>query len=127
MSEKRKDSMKTIVNEEKGVVTVVIKGCEKDALNSILSRFDLDSLGLVNSLDNAYVGVARCNPEDKFDRNIGGDLASKRAMDKHKKAHTKAIKDWQYNALRLIRDVCPRTFDEIIKSKARELRFKGEI
>ena len=127
MNDKRKDSMKTIVNEEKGIVTVVINGCEDDAVNTISKRFDTDEIGIVNALNKSYAGVARCNPEDKFERQVGCNLAAKRAMDKHKKAHTQAIKDWQVNALRLIRNVCPKTFDEIIKEKARELRFKGEI
>ena len=127
MSEKRKESMKTIVNEEKGTVTVVIKNCEYDALATILRRLDEDGVDNVALMENAYVGVARCHSTDKFDRNVGCDLAAKRAMEKHKKAHTKAIKEWQIAMLRAIRNVLPKTFDEIIEDKARDLRRKGKI
>ena len=40
MSVKRSESMKTIVNEEKGVVTVVIEDCDFDAVATICKRFD---------------------------------------------------------------------------------------
>ena len=117
MSVKRSESMKTIVNEDKGVVTVVIEDCDFDAVATICKRFDDSNVDNVGLMKKSYAGVAKCNPEDKFDRKTGCSLAAKRAMEKHKKAHTNAIKEWQVAMLKAVRNVCPSTFDSIIENK----------
>lgn len=119
----RENHFETIVNEKKKTVTVILKDCEYDAMNAILARYkfadDLDINYFGDLLLNAtmmpkkFVGVAKCRDEDTFDEKEGRRIASKKAMEKHNKAFKNAIKAWQREMIKEIRNTNPTVFDTI--------------
>ena len=122
-----RDEMETQINENKGTVTVIIKECSTDALDTIIKRFNDDMVVEKAIMPNTFVGVARCSEEDTFDAKIGGRIASKRAMDAHKKAYTNAIKGWIKAMLRAVRDVSPAIYDDIMVETAQKMQKNGLI
>lgn len=110
---------KKFVNKEKGIVTVVLEDCKNDAWNTIQKRTTLfDCSGdeyFYASMPDRFVGVAKCIGDDVFNEEKGFEIASKKAMAKHKKAHTAAIKRWQDYMLKRIANVNQDTFKELKK------------
>ena len=83
------------VNKKKGTVTCKLHNCEDIALcriykytNSTIDWITRPSRYLV---DNIYVGVAKCAPDDSFDEEYGKKLALIKAKAKRGKAINNAI------------------------------------
>lgn len=86
------------INEEDGVVAARIISDNSDALKVVRSIFDkayradetnfplefaLRNLTYANTLQDEYIGIARCSPEDRFDAEYGKRLALSRAQSEY--------------------------------------------
>lgn len=103
-------AIRYIVNEEKRTVVAVIDNCACDAWNVIRKMttngvFAYAPL-LTNKydIDNTFVGVAKCNPEDAWDVNVGKELARKRVISKHDKAVREALMKFHKEIVNLMID-----------------------
>lgn len=84
------------VNRKNNVCTAIISECALDALaeyykqtqnNVALNRMDLFLM------DNTFVGIAKCSPEDEFDERVGKNLAFQRAYEKYLKQKRRVMFD----------------------------------
>ena len=82
-----------LVFEKSGIIVCKIWNCMNIAVNKIRKHKSLQiterfSRYLIN---NVYVGMAKCSPEDEFDLEYGKRLALNRAKDKRNRAVSRAI------------------------------------
>lgn len=88
------------VNYERGIVACVLTGCKYIALHRIekyaphVYAWEIPGL----EIDDTYVGVAKCAPDDEFDLEYGKQLALVRAKAKRCKAINEAV-DKAYSIL----------------------------
>ena len=76
---------KYIVNKEKRTVVCVLSDCSRDALKAIDKSFkEIFVYDLY--INDKYVGVAKCSPEDEWDEKIGKRLAFSRAYAEYRGA-----------------------------------------
>ena len=81
------------VFKDKRVVVCKLYGCETIAISRIGKYTKISCFGRFNNdfIDDVYVGVARCAPEDTFDEEYGKKLALARAKAKRGKAANNAL------------------------------------
>lgn len=101
--------VKHYIDKENGVVVAVAEGCAADAINRILKRMQGNvSLGYNKDLfrtavmDDRYVAVAKCHPNDVFDEAVGRKIADEKLQEKIARAREKAIKRWKKHHLALM-------------------------
>ena len=79
-----------IVNKDKRTVACVLSGCEDVAKHRVLKYLRTENCDMFCYdplyIDNEFVGVAKCAPEDVFDEEYGKRLAFARARQKRDKA-----------------------------------------
>ena len=119
----RAEHFKKIVNKEKKTVTMILEGCELDAINAIEKR---TMVGMVDNSDlyvalmpSRFVAVVKCDDEDTFDEKVGANKAAYRVMEKHKRAFNNAIKRWQEYMIKEVANVNQKTYEELCKSKCK--------
>ena len=94
MEEIKGNDMEYLVFEDKGIVVCKLWCCTYIAVNRIekyatkLSAYEMDRY----RINHTYVGVAKCDPEDKFDVEFGKRLALTKAKAKRGKAVNSAIR-----------------------------------
>lgn len=119
----RAEHFKKIVNEEKGTVTMILNGCELDAIRAIQKRTNVamtdDEDLTVALMPDKFVAVVKCDPSDTFDEKVGADKAAHRVMVKHQRAFNQAIKRWQDFMLKQIANVNQSTYNELCKSRCK--------
>ena len=78
-------NIKYVVNPEKKTVVCLLEGCKDDVYNAMSPSEQAIVLFLhVNcELNNKYIGVAKCDPEDTFDEEFGRKLARNRMLKKY--------------------------------------------
>ena len=113
----RAEHFKKVVNKEKRTVTMILEGCELDAVIAIQNR---SLVGMEDDLDlgvalmpDKFVSVVKCADEDEFDEVVGANIAAHRVMLKHQKAFNNAIKRWQDYMVKQIANVNQQTFKEV--------------
>ena len=100
-----KNDVEYRTNADKGVVVCKLHNCRFIALDrinkqsSLLMRLafgnnDLTKLGEQLVIDEVYVGIAYCSPDDTFDENIGKKIALTKAKRKRCQAVNKVIKEF---------------------------------
>lgn len=97
-------------DKEHGRVIAVATGCEFDAINKIMKRFqyvfDCADCGLEKALmPNTFKAVATCHPEDTYDFQIGRQIADEKLMAKLKSSEDKAIQRWKKHMINRINAV----------------------
>lgn len=85
-----------ITKADKGVVVCKLYNCEEIALNRVIKQCSASIPFNVSSylIDDVYVGVAKCAPEDTFDEETGKQIALTRAKRKRCQAANNAIKKY---------------------------------
>ena len=81
---KQNDEIRYIINEEKRTVVCLIKvqpTLTADIVDKYLEASNLNrTCGLdIDFLGETFRGIAKCHPEDKWDEEVGCELARKRA------------------------------------------------
>lgn len=90
-------AIRYVVNEEKRTVVAVIDNCAGDALSAIRKMTTNGVFAYAPlftnkyDIDDTFVGMAKCNPEDVWDADVGKELARKRVISKHDKAVREAL------------------------------------
>lgn len=91
------NDLEYIIHPNKGVVICKIHNCEYIPLKRVL-RYTNPSYSVCVSgeliIPDVFVGIARCNPDDKWDEEYGKKLALTRAKSKRGKAINFAIKTY---------------------------------
>ena len=84
------------VYPEQGVVVCRLLYCRDIAIRRILKYTGEEFVSSAGELliDNVFYGVARCNPEDKFDEQYGMELALAKAKRKRGIAINRAIQKY---------------------------------
>lgn len=95
------------VYEEQGVVVAIAQGCTYDAINRFDTKFVKTTSSYLNIgfgslfsfpdlrfyMPNTIRAVARLHPEDKWDENIGKEIAFKKLCNKYEQAITKRMRN----------------------------------
>lgn len=76
---------KYIVNKEKRTVVCILSNCSEDVLKAIDKSFRKIFISDLY-INDKYVGVAKCSPEDEWDEKIGKRLAFSRAYAEYRGA-----------------------------------------
>ena len=103
-------AIRYIVNEEKRTVVAVIDDCAGDAWN-VIKKMTKNGVFAYTpfitskyDIENTFVGVAKCNPEDAWDVSVGKELARKRVICKHDKAVREALMEFHKEIVNLMID-----------------------
>lgn len=83
----KKGNIKYSVNKEKRTCACYLENCENELTDSLPSDklFVLNALGVLPTIKNRYVGVAKCAQKDDFDEDFGKTLARNRMLRKYYK------------------------------------------
>lgn len=87
--------IKISVIESQGKVIARLEGCENDAYNVLTKLgmgdvvFDKETVKMPTYIK----AVAKCHPEDKFDVEVGTELARKRVIEKYNKHMSRILAD----------------------------------
>lgn len=101
--EEIKRDVEFLVFEDKGVVVCKLHNCKYIAEKRIWKYFKITVMDRY-IIDDVFVGVAHCAPEDKFNLEYGKKLALTRAKAKRGRAINKAVENFINNThLRLLR------------------------
>lgn len=77
---------KYIVNKEKRTVVCILSNCSRDVSKAIDKYFREIMILFDVNINDKYVGVAKCSPEDEWDEKIGKKLAFSRAYAEYRGA-----------------------------------------
>lgn len=85
-----------VVNEAKRTCAVILTNCEADAIRKMRKatrQFNEDFFirGERSFIEDKYVGIAKCAPEDVFDAEVGLTLARDRAYKQYNRAFDNEI------------------------------------
>lgn len=96
----KSNDVEFIVKPEKRVVVCKLYNCEDIAINRIFKQANnvIPTVTRDYCIDDIYVGVAYCSPEDTFDEKIGKEIALTKAKRKRGQAINNAINEYIKNA-----------------------------
>ena len=106
MAENKHESKNDIefkVYPDHGIVVCRLLNCSNIAVDRITKYTGYYYYHL--EIDDVYVGVAKCAPEDTFNENIGKKLALAKAKKKRAKAINNMIKKWLVKERRLLNNL----------------------
>lgn len=113
--------VRTVKNGKK-VTTAIVTDCMFDAVKRIEKRFfnptDAEECVLPNIdkalMNDKFASSVRLADGDTYSEAEGESLAVKKNMEKHNRAFTKAIINWQVAMLQDIKRVSPETFEDAL-------------
>ena len=91
-----KDEATYMVNRQNNACTAIIKECALDALKEFYKQTQYNvAIGkhYLFLMDDSFVGVAKCSPDDEFDEKVGKNLAFRRAYEKYLKQKRRVMLD----------------------------------
>lgn len=94
--ERNQNDVEFIVKADKGVVVCKLHNCKEIVEKRIFKQNNTVFPYFPEKyyIDNIYVGVAKCAPEDTFDEEIGKKIALTKAKRKRAQAANNAIKQY---------------------------------
>ena len=118
--------IKFVVNEEKRTVVAIVNGCSTDAIYAILKadnsanilntfepkeevfydEYGCPEISLLANprymMEDTFVGVAKCHPEDEFSVDVGKRIAARKLHKTYNKAKKAVIKEYLKRANMLV-------------------------
>lgn len=87
-----KEDIRYIINKKAGMVICVLSGCKYIACKRVF-KYTHYYNNFLWKINNTFVGVAKCAPEDEWDEEFGKKLAFFRARKKRNKAINNAVNE----------------------------------